>query len=245
MSRRGCSLLANASGFDPHGASISSCFGQVTAHAEALSGPLKLAMLVLAQMRQQDSADRVVGGAGERCLRLLDEDRHAAARNGVGGSGGGQGALLDSFCWEVLRHADNLVTAAPIFDTLLTAASGVYSVRRGSLLAVSTALACRDPTLWAEPHRFRPNRFVGADAQRQESSVGWVRRGRRTAGGRSAPETGAPASVRRAQLTSASARSTDERAPRGRLAADQRCAVGSSRSPVRRWPRRASWARRC
>jgi hypothetical protein len=29
MSRRGCSLLANASGFDPHRASISSRFGQV------------------------------------------------------------------------------------------------------------------------------------------------------------------------------------------------------------------------
>jgi hypothetical protein len=33
MSRRGCSLPANASGFDPHRASIISRFGQVFAHA--------------------------------------------------------------------------------------------------------------------------------------------------------------------------------------------------------------------
>jgi hypothetical protein len=30
MSRRGCSLPANASGFEPHHASIISCFGQVS-----------------------------------------------------------------------------------------------------------------------------------------------------------------------------------------------------------------------
>jgi hypothetical protein len=35
MSRRGCSLPANASGFDPHRASISSRFGQVRAARRA------------------------------------------------------------------------------------------------------------------------------------------------------------------------------------------------------------------
>jgi hypothetical protein len=44
MTRRGCSLPANASGFDPHRASITSRFGQVVLDLDAvLVAPLVLA----------------------------------------------------------------------------------------------------------------------------------------------------------------------------------------------------------
>jgi hypothetical protein len=41
MSRRGCSLPANASGFDPHRASITSRFGQATGDVVVMEETLR------------------------------------------------------------------------------------------------------------------------------------------------------------------------------------------------------------
>jgi hypothetical protein len=46
MSRRGCSLPANASGVDPHRASISSRFGQVAAASGTTANVLQYALLL-------------------------------------------------------------------------------------------------------------------------------------------------------------------------------------------------------
>jgi hypothetical protein len=67
MSRRGCSLSVNASGFDPHRASISSRFGQVTGGAAL-------------RARLDDLVARIPEGVGARQLQRSATRAHLRAR---------------------------------------------------------------------------------------------------------------------------------------------------------------------
>jgi hypothetical protein len=77
MSRRGCSLPANASGFDPHRASITSRFGQVTLQ---LCGT------------GESCGSISVGGSGEWRTLVVPRLQLFAPERGGGGGGSGGGA---------------------------------------------------------------------------------------------------------------------------------------------------------
>jgi hypothetical protein len=103
MSRRGCSLPANASGFDPHRASISSRFGQAPASSDSaapleLKGQHKLQVLYSGSIILQHNQG---GGGGESAQPpgngdAADRDEIRAATTTTGGGGGHDGPHLAS-----------------------------------------------------------------------------------------------------------------------------------------------------
>eukprot|EP01047_Picozoa_sp_COSAG01_P032578 COSAG01_NODE_2361_length_7832_cov_12.919447_3_plen_88_part_00 len=74
MSRRGCSLPANASGFEPHRASISSRFGQVTQAAAQARARLEELLRAERAEAQEQRRRREEGRAeAEASLRAREE----------------------------------------------------------------------------------------------------------------------------------------------------------------------------
>jgi hypothetical protein len=82
MSRRGCSLPANARGFDPHSASISSLFGQVArrrgAAARATVVSRQEARAQQLRQRGEVSAQVAEEVRGRKAQRQEEEDRRRA-----------------------------------------------------------------------------------------------------------------------------------------------------------------------
>ena len=72
-------------------------------------------------------------------------------------------SLLNSFCWELLRH--NGPTIMRQFDdpTIVTSSSGKsFHCRAGTKVVAQLGLAMRDPAVWANPELFVADRFVAA-----------------------------------------------------------------------------------
>lgn len=72
-------------------------------------------------------------------------------------------ALLDSFAWELIRHNGPPIMRDVESDTEIPTSGGKrYKVKKGTTLLAHLNLAQRDPTVWAEPHVFRADRFVAS-----------------------------------------------------------------------------------
>jgi hypothetical protein len=86
------------------------------------------------------------------CLSSMSEMQHDELLS--------QNNLLESFCWECIRFQAPSISYLVDKDTDLKTTTGhCHQVKKGTKLVASLPIVARDPTIWKDPHLFKPERF--------------------------------------------------------------------------------------